>query len=587
MVNTTYNRLSTWKFWDFYNDWFKDNSFGSLYKITRVLIDKYLFINKIKIKLKTKNYLKKCLFNIIVNGANRNSYTTTFLQNRKNLSPSDIIKLTGIKLPKSSKYHATNNKKPISDFDYKFTKNNKEHDPSAYNKTTIDLSIDILSFWGLLDCIQIGYYNPIEMKGSSTKIWIKKELSKINNLLYKHLDQEQAFILAGLLSPNVSYTYFFKHYAFTDMFEEPKKVPIAGIRIGERTEDYCIQECNQKLHRQVRDLNYMWDNNILHFYRRFVYNDKSHGRFYNPITFLKKEVREEIMKQYGYEEVDFSAMILNTLYYYETGKFYPVRIYNVFTKTYLQKIGLKDSSEELVSYLADELKMTFVTMFNCKSPKLKLTNALKQLNENWNKNFSKIKLDSDIFMDVIKNTVPEISHYLGTQSCWDTVFIESETMRKLIMKYFKTDKLKPYFVHDAIYVPKDKVYKYTKLMQKYLGKEILSFEKRKRYEFVESMNFDWKKIVNTNFNFKNFTLTKKTIQNHSHSLVLSSHINSLYKLISKVYPYFIKFINFLYYKTNNKIFYCDIIMSLYQLYSKDNVWEGNALLYEKGLWDTA
>lgn len=84
---------------------------------------------------------------------------------------------------------------------------------------------------------------------------------------------------------------------------------------------------------------------------------------------IKKDVRNWFMNIIDYKEVDMSAMLFNTLYFYETGKFHTERIYNKIAKyILLNKKSLKHlSNEDLIfatSILANKIKQSVILTYN-------------------------------------------------------------------------------------------------------------------------------------------------------------------------------------------------------------------------------
>ena len=286
---------------------------------------------------------------------------------------------------------------------------------------------------------------------------------------------------------------------------------------------------------EVRKVNYLFPESIrsqCKYKRAFSENLNSGGRLYGLINQMTKDQRLVlILRPFNYVEVDFTALIPNTIKYYVSGAFYTSRPYNIVAKTIIEdkirsnKGKVIVTNEEIVNIVAKAIKQPILMLFNGDTGNQRTITAIQySLAENGLDNFpdevedvknqilikkndsdryKKATLyrlgkkrprwkqflqnndfpdyDLDYFItpkniyDGISRALPELRPFLLTENWNWTQLIESNTILKIV-EYIKEDNLLPLIVHDCIIVPKEYEQKYADIMEKELINQIELFK---------------------------------------------------------------------------------------------------------------
>lgn len=492
MFHSNFKTENSWKFYNFHKNCINISAWKPLYDIADILINNYITTSEIQIKENTLEKVKIAFFNIWTNASNRKAYSDTIIYAKERNNPEFFMEEKNIKYLDKIKITLKPENYSKKKFNAMFHINNHEDNPDIYTFNSVKMAVDILEYWNIME-FKKGWFNHELRCGRFTRGETVIKYNDWNTKLSKLLSLDQMLILKIFNSPLSAYTYFFKEIPFSTNYIPPNRIH-ATIRVSSKNENkqsILASEGQQMLLDEVNK-NITYD--VLKYDRKFVYDENNYGRYYSGISTMKKAERKAIMEKYEYEEIDFPSMMPNILYKYATGSFMKNRMYDEVAKAYFKKIG-QPKSKAFIKYFANELKVLIITIFNCKNPDLQTIQFIKKLRKEWNKDFPKIKLNSVLLLKAVKKAFPEISQFMGTETCFQTVKIESETMRKIIMDHLNKENIKPYLIHDALYIPKEKVYKYTKIMFSYLSEEIHIAKKEHEEKFKEVFkNIDIKNI---------------------------------------------------------------------------------------------
>jgi len=302
--------------------------------------------------------------------------------------------------------------------------------------------------------------------------------------------------------------------------------------------------------------------------RIFSRDYQKSGRLYNPITNMTKTERKALFTQKGYAEVDLDSAMLNILFIFKTGNiapFHPVKgliEYILYKDKQLHKkidgFGNRIYSDQRLKTIAEQLypiiKPLIITMFNAKvnkdimlyklieqdlhldlntkskirshnsfykgedskSVKKKMINQYREIASEISKAYvSRYPENEEIGFEIsgvclercVNKKLSAIKSFLYNSN-WDwTQYIESETMINLCLK----EKLIPYILHDAIYVPEKREKEIEKKLYKELIRNTKIYKKKKiKEEQIQTLMYIYTETSDFSFQYK---LSKTKMEN--------------------------------------------------------------------------
>ena len=423
---------------------------------------------------------------------------------------------------------------------------NKKHEDFTYNVQMIHATFrlmltveDILTYFKIIDIEthhrdkSIDGGNRYEIDDEGNIVWQTTKI-KLRNIYdwkcYFIFNKDIHYNLQFASMMNGELNRFFKgKKKYQDNLIAYIKKKLDGKETKVRASYEYIEE--------VRKVNDLFPENIRNqckYKRAFSENLNSGGRLYGLINQMTKDQRLVlILSPFNYVEVDFTALIPNTIKYYVSGAFYTSRPYNLVAKTIIEdKIRSnkgKDivTNEEIVNIVAKAIKQPILMLFNGDTSNQRTITAIQySLAENGLDNFpdevedvknqiliktndpdryrkatiyklSKKRprwkqfvqnndfpdYDLDYFItpkniyDGLSKALPELRPFLLTENWNWTQLIESNTILKIV-EYIKEDNLLPLIVHDCIIVPKEYEPKYADIMKKELINQIELFKEK-------------------------------------------------------------------------------------------------------------
>lgn len=245
---------------------------------------------------------------------------------------------------------------------------------------------------------------------------------------------------------------------------------------------------------------YLKNNNEINLQYKRVFGETLHeyGRFYNSFQTIPKKLREKVLKEKDWIELDYTSCLINILYIIETGKMYDGDIYFDL----LKKLNLSNDYRSL-------LKELLIIALNTKNKnsaikairKLLIDNGLYN-KENW--------FSSEIILNILNvfESYKYLKKYLYYNSSYFTQNIESNIISKLMLEMIK-DNILPISIHDCIIIPSQYENKYKLLMNQLLISECnlykYSFYYNKIFQYILNINlFNSQKYnKNNNIFYKN------------------------------------------------------------------------------------
>jgi hypothetical protein len=246
--------------------------------------------------------------------------------------------------------------------------------------------------------------------------------------------------------------------------------------------------------------------------RIYTDNEDYGGRFTSLFNRMGKVHRNYLMYIEDMVELDFSASIFNILYMFTTGKKFNSKnkdknikndFYNESVIYYLEKKNI-ELNEKNIKFYRKHFKM-LAMFFIGNNTLLKVYQSIKSYLRK-NKEVFDIK-DYDLIIDSFYKSYPDISIYFGVELHGFLFNIES-TVCKRMMERLLLDRRMPYAVHDAFYVSKATVQKYTQYMEKFLLEEVIKNKKRFAKFFLAKSS-----LVNTSYFLKSLLPKFKKIYN--------------------------------------------------------------------------
>ncbi len=240
---------------------------------------------------------------------------------------------------------------------------------------------------------------------------------------------------------------------------------------------------NKKRREYQDDLNFINKDNpkILVYNRAFNPGYYLSGRFYSQFNSLPKVIRNPIAESIGLEELDYSSMMFKTMYELLYGMKYTNDIYTDLYKKNIIHVPSEFRNRQFGKGL-------LIRVINNKSENATIKSITKYLNDEYNTSLPKEVIKKDIIDRFFNHfQLFKIFKY-KSNSLW-TQRIESNTINKLMLSMKKNNDY-PISIHDAILVPKEKVYNYGIKMSKYLTKEIENWKKEYTSKFDNKKDSD-------------------------------------------------------------------------------------------------
>lgn len=289
----------------------------------------------------------------------------------------------------------------------------------------------------------------------------------------------------------------------------------------------------QKLNKKIQKMGF---SPCMYQYRIFGYNTYENGRFYDPITFMKKVVREKLLQYFNYKEIDFEASAINIFHVYDSGKRYKgdpyiaVLLNTEEAKKHLSNVDIINWRKIFKNIINISLSTSYhkgkAAIIN-----LLTENNLYRLNETPILQDGNLKFSWYSIFNAIKETFPSLyeKNFLFNNQSSSMMNIESHCA--LLMKKEMLHKnIYPITIHDAFIVPSSHHEYFDKYKDNALHISISRYFKNQRKKIVSS--FISKKInsiLKTKFSINQpiFYFLKSLYSNTSFNNYINSQSNTI------------------------------------------------------------
>jgi hypothetical protein len=228
-------------------------------------------------------------------------------------------------------------------------------------------------------------------------------------------------------------------------------------------------------------------------YRIFGYNTYENGRFYDPITFIKKAVREKLLKYFNYKEIDFEASAINIFHLYDSGKRYKgdpyiaVMLNTNEAKKHLGNVDIVNWRKIFKNIINISLATSYhkgkAAIIN-----LLIENNLYRLDETPMLQDGTLKFSWYSIFTSIKETFPSLyeKNLIFNNQSSSMMNIESHCAL-LMKKEMLKQNIYPITIHDAFIVPESKYDYFNTYKDNALHVSISRYFKNQRKKIVSSL----------------------------------------------------------------------------------------------------